>query len=104
MENKLDLLEKSIIGRQGFLGKLRMGDGLDEEKYNVTCEIMKDLILEYKEKDVVPKKAAELFIDLYHSMISFIEWHNEEEVEKILQAAVNINELIGELLKLPSKT
>ena len=71
-----------------------MGDGLNEEKYNLTCEIIKEITLEWKNKDVVPKKAAELFVDLYPSMISFTEWHNEEEVERITQAAVNISELI----------
>ncbi|HEX9059663.1 MAG TPA: hypothetical protein VF941_05760 [Clostridia bacterium] len=101
MSKKLDLLQDLILGEDGFLIKLRMGDGLDEEKYNATCEIIKEITVEWREKDVIPKKAAILFVDLYRSMISFAKWNGEKEEEKIIEAAINISGLIREFLEQP---
>lgn len=92
--SKLELLEKLLYGDDGLLLLLRMGDGLNNEKFEEVCLILKELAIEWRERDHIPKRAALLLFELYPAMSSGNRFYKEKELEKIEDAADIIYDLI----------
>lgn len=93
-EDNLEKLENLLLADDGLLILLRLGDGLDENKVKRICEVLKELNYEWRSLDYIPKKAADIFVDFYFVMESSYGLYNEDEVEKIIQAADEIMALI----------
>jgi len=53
-----------------FLVPLRMGEGFLSEKFDTVCHVIKELELEWKQQQVIPKSAAMIFIDAQAAMVS----------------------------------
>jgi hypothetical protein len=53
-----------------FLVPLRMGDGFLLGKFELVCNVVKELELEWKQQQMIPKSVAMIFIDAQAAMIS----------------------------------
>jgi hypothetical protein len=65
-----DSIEHLVASSQEFLIPLRMGEGFNAEKFEAFCNAVRKFTLEWKERDVIPKIIAGLFIDTYSVVIS----------------------------------
>jgi hypothetical protein len=68
--DKLNLFEELMIGDEGLLILLRLGYELDKEKANQVYKVLSDLAVEWKDQEQIPKKAADMIMDIYPAMLS----------------------------------
>ncbi|WP_066308949.1 hypothetical protein [Bacillus sp. FJAT-29814] len=94
MNNNLDLLEELLLGDDGLLIKIRSADGLDKEKAEQIYKVLTDLALEWKDRDSIPKKAADLFIDIYPAMLNQSDYYSEEKAIEIMDCCDKMLDLI----------
>lgn len=90
MSSNLNILEQLLIGQDGILLSLRMGDGLEEEKVERIIRILGKLSKEWSGNESIPKKAVDLFIDIYPVMQSSCDLYSEETAVKIMNVADKI--------------
>lgn len=90
MSSDLEFLEQLLIGEDGMLLSLRMGDGLQEKKVQQVIDVLGKLSKEWSGSECIPKKAVDLFIDIFPVMQSSCDWYSEAEVIKIMDAADQI--------------
>ena len=83
------LLEKS----RDFLVPLRMGKGFSEENFDAFCLAIKEFGREWGGKEVIPKSAANLFIDAYTAMVGCSHLY-PSQIAYIEQRADFMNDLI----------
>lgn len=72
MINRVDLLEKLLLDDDGLLISLRLADGLNQDKAEQIYEVLVELAEEWKGQKAIPKKAVDLFIDIYPGMLSAV--------------------------------
>lgn len=92
--SKIELFEKLLLSEEGLLIKLRLGKGLDRVKYDSICYLLEELAAEWKGIDTIPKKAAELFVDLYPAMDATSYQYKNDEAIIIKEAADKLISLI----------
>ncbi|MGC5326550.1 hypothetical protein [Brevibacillus sp. SYSU BS000544] len=92
----LDKLENLLIGEEGLLISLRMGEGFKKELFHEICSLLKQLAEQWAKEVSIPKRAVGIFVDLYPSMESASYLYNESERIEILEAADIIADLIRE--------
>jgi len=90
VKEPIDLLEDLLLGEDGLLVSLRQGDGLDTEKVDKICNLLECMENKWKDSRLIPKKAAELFVDLCPVMESSCGLYDENEVLEIMDAADRI--------------
>lgn len=95
----MEILEELLIGEDGILLSLRMGDGLQEEKVKQVIDIIAKLSEEWFGSDCIPKKAVDLFIDIYPVMQSTCDWYSETEATKIMDSADRIIDSIRDCIR-----
>ncbi|WP_244209307.1 hypothetical protein [Paenibacillus ferrarius] len=83
----LENLEEVLIGDEGVLISLRMGDGLNKGKVEEACTILDKLAIMWSETDSIPKKAVDLFINIYPVLMTSQEHYSEHEAREIMDAA-----------------
>jgi hypothetical protein len=88
------LLKELNVTYNKFIVPLRMGDGFDEESFLHFCHLVSKCANEWKDTNVIPKQAANIFIDAYSAMISITSLYDENIAEKINQSADYMNDLI----------
>ncbi|MBW5470330.1 hypothetical protein GPJ61_21115 [Brevibacillus formosus] len=94
MSEKLEVLEELLLGEEGLLISLRLGDGLNQKRVDEVCNILAELEVDWSGKDFIPKKAADLFVDLYPAMESSCGLYDENEGQEIMDAADKIMDRI----------
>jgi hypothetical protein len=87
-------LEELLLGDAGLLIALRLGNGLNIRKADEIIKILETLSNEWADKDYIPKKAAELFIDFYPAMESACGLYSDNESINIMDVADKIVDLI----------
>jgi hypothetical protein len=92
----LEQLEKSY---EAFMVPLRMGDGLEEKPYNEFCKLLVCCSDIWGEDEVIPKRAALIFVDAFSSMISSSYLYDEAVGAKISMAADEMNDLIRQCIE-----
>lgn len=92
--DQIDLLEKLFIADNGLLTLLSMGHGLQKEKVKEICDVLTILHDQWRNKEVIPKKAAELFADFYFNVESSLRLYDEEKQIEIMDAAYQIRDRI----------
>lgn len=96
--SKLEQLENLLLSEDGLLVSLRLGNGLDEEKVENICCVLKELQVEWEDYDFIPKKAVDIFIDFYPAMESSCGLYSEDEADKIIDKADKIMDLIRDCI------
>ncbi|WP_139904467.1 hypothetical protein [Clostridium thermarum] len=96
--SKLKKLEKLILADDGLLVPLILGNGLDEDKVEGICSILKELQVEWEKSDSIPQKAIDIFTDFFSAMESACGLYSEEESDKIMKATDKIMGIAGESL------
>ncbi len=99
MNNKVMTLEKLLLSEDGILVLLRLGDGLNIDKVDSICKLLKELSIDWEQCDFIPRKAVDLFVDFYPAMESVCSLYSEEEQTIIMDAADKIMDLIRECIK-----
>jgi hypothetical protein len=99
MSDKLELLKELLLGEGGLLISLRLGDGLNKEKVQKICDVLTELASDWQSKDLIPKKAANLFVDIYPVMESACDLYDENEVLEIMDAADKIVDRIRDCIR-----
>lgn len=79
-----------------FLIALRTGEGIQEPAYRKLCGALHDCADEWKNLDVIPKRAANLLVDLYPGIEASSHLYTGDEAERIIKAADTIAALIRE--------
>lgn len=82
------------------LGALRSADGLDEEAVQELKGALRSAALEWKSSEVVPKSAANLFVDLAPAIEACGDLYPGLEGERIAVVAGEISDLIREVLRI----
>ncbi len=96
-EKKLvDDFEQAAIN---LLVELRMGNGLDDQKYKKLVQTLIACANEWEKRDSIPKNAIRPLIELYDELYNFSLNYAEEESTRILEAAKNIKMLIQKCTK-----
>lgn len=98
LDKHIEVLENKLFDDNGLLIKLRLGKGLDESKVKEICDSLSELIDELKNVDYIPKRLALIFVDLYSAVESTCSLYNEEEINKIMDFADIIMNLVRECL------
>lgn len=98
MSSNMEFLEQLLIGEDGMLLSLRMGEGLQEKKVQQIIDVLVKLSKEWSGSDCIPKKALDLFIDIFPVMQSSCDWYSEEETIKIMNAADRIIDSIRDCI------
>ncbi|OCA90486.1 hypothetical protein A8F94_00940 [Bacillus sp. FJAT-27225] len=86
----IETLEELLLGNTGLLISLRMGDGVQQVKVSQIIEVIDHLSEEWAESESIPKKAANLFVDLYAAAYSTLGLYSEEEMIRIEDAVDKI--------------
>ncbi|MCB9232910.1 MAG: hypothetical protein H6581_14700 [Bacteroidia bacterium] len=98
MEEKLNKtlsnLYNEVENQDNFLVDLRSGKGLNLEKYNNFLNLVRSLEVEYKGKTQVPKKLCLALFGVPDSMYGDSTFYNGQELEKILEKKMEIEDAI----------
>ncbi|HKQ07907.1 MAG TPA: hypothetical protein VJ464_22460 [Blastocatellia bacterium] len=83
-----------------FLVPLRQHRGLDEEKFEALCSILKACREEWKDVDAIPKRTVKALVDIYPATIAHASWYEREkqEYKKIKKAALKLLSLTSKAL------
>lgn len=98
MNDKLELLDELLLGEDGLLISLRLGDGLNKEKVDKVCDVLNKLAGDWADENSIPKKAVDLFVDFYPAMESSCGLYNEHEALEIMNAADRIMDRIRDCI------
>lgn len=87
MDDDIYLLSELLIGDKGILVPLRLGDGLSPIKVDMAIKEIERLAIKWSQQDAIPKKAVDLFIDIFPAMESTLGLYEESEQIIIMDAA-----------------
>lgn len=93
----MDDLYHLIYDNDGLLLSFRNDNRLDEEKYQKAKEIIIGFISMWKTKDVIPKKAFLMIMDLTNTLAGGSRFLNDEETIKVEDAYIELYTLLGDL-------
>lgn len=91
-------LTELLVGDCGIMISLRLGSIPDDfdDKTEEIKSILKDISVQLKGTDSIPKALCGLFIDFYPAMESLAEFYDDHTSDRILKAADEITELMRE--------
>jgi len=98
-KTNIERLEEALYGDEGFLIKLRMMNGFDENKFEEVCSILKDCEIEWKNIDSIPKRAVNLIVEICPAIMTYLDnslycKKDEKWNEKMWDAYLKIYDLI----------
>ena len=93
----MDDLYHLIYDDDGLLLSFRNDNRLDEVKYKKAKEIIIGFISMWKTKDVIPKKAFLMIMDLTNTLAGGSRFLNDEEIIKVEDAYIELYTLLGDL-------
>lgn len=92
----LEHLEKSY---EAFMVPLRMGDGFDRKLFDEFCVLLNECVDAWTESDVIPKRAAMIFVDAFSAMTSASFLYDDATRGQIDMAADEMNDFIRQCLE-----
>lgn len=90
----IDDLEKLLASDASFASRLRFLDGYDEDSLEELITTLYQVAKEFKGDEYVPKKLANMLIDLVPSLVSSSYSYGDSERKRIDQAIDKISEAI----------
>ena len=96
----MDVADNLGIALGDFLVPLRQHQGLDEEKFEALCSILKTCRQEWKDVNAIPKRTVKALVDIYPATMAHASWYEREEKEyrRIKKAAIKLLSLTGKAL------
>jgi len=88
-----DSVSRLLQASVEFLVPLRMARGFNQTLFDELCNAIKDFGRDWKERDVIPKAVAMLYVDAYTAMEA-CSYLYPAEGESIRQKADAMNDLI----------
>lgn len=99
MENSIEFLKNLMYGdKSGFEIILRMGQGIDEKKFNEICHVLVALRDMWNESAYVPKEFMRIFLEFKESCENSLSLYDEDEQVKILQRIDKVLDLVNEII------
>ena len=99
----LSFVYECLLGDTSIYVKLRMGEGLEEVRFNKLKEAVRFLVDYYAHQEEVLKRLALCMVDIY-AAFSFREgFYNDSATTRIENSGVELQELATELLMLRSQ-
>jgi len=97
------LASELVVAAIDFLDPLRAGTGVDEDALGKLCEMLRLCAQEWRDADVIPREAANLFVDLVPGIHATL-WLYQDTGERnsITQAADTIQNLVRACVSLES--
>jgi hypothetical protein len=86
-------IKRLLDSSQDFLVPLRMGEGFLPERFEAFCSAITAFCLEWKDRDVIPKTVANIFVDAYTAMVAS-SYLYPSQASEIQTRADAMNELI----------
>jgi hypothetical protein len=83
----IESLEEILLGDDGVLTSIRIGDGLKKDKVLEACKILDSLAIEWSGVDCIPKRAVDLFVHIYPVLESSCEYYSGDEARDIRDVA-----------------
>jgi len=97
--NNLDkLCQVMYEEKDSVMIELRSGKGLNYERIEEMKVVLKLLIDEWKNKEFIPKKMCDLFIDFYPGIEACSYNYDDEMKKKILKFADEVLELMRDCI------
>lgn len=93
----VDNLYDLVLGKDGFLVKLRCKNEYDEIKYSKIKQTMKNLVNQWKKMDSIPKKDFLTIIEFVEFLSRNSNFLSKEDCIKIEDASIEIKDIINEL-------
>lgn len=93
----MDDLYHLLYDDDGLLLTFRNDNRLDEEKYNKVKEIIIGFISLWKTKNVIPKKAFLMILELNDTLVGGSRFLNDEETIRVEDASIEIYSLLQDL-------
>jgi hypothetical protein len=94
-----DMLDALIDSTNDFLVPLRTLSGFDEAKFESLCEVLRSCGNEWSGVELIPKRAADVLIDLFPLTLACADLYRGPEVDRIREAAVTLNSLSKDALE-----
>jgi len=95
------IVDRLEAASEAFYVPLRMGEGLKKEAFEELCAVLGEARAEWAGLPVVPKRAANLFVDLPSAVESCSYLYPGEEAERVKVAADTIADLVRHSLEIP---
>lgn len=67
--------------------KIREKEGIDDQLYDKLLQLLHLIAIDYANQDVIPKKLADIFLDMWGSLTSSAYLYDEEMQNEINQIA-----------------
>lgn len=67
--------------------KLHGRQGMDEVLFAEMIQLLQDIDIEYRAKDYIPKKLAEIFVDMFIAIDGSASYYDDEYQQEIYQMA-----------------
>lgn len=94
-----DALAEDLERRSAaFAVPLRMGSGFDEGAYDALCAVLRDCAAEWRGRDVIPKRAANVLLDLVPSVAASAEFYEVSVASRVHSAEMELDRLVRECL------
>jgi len=91
-QEAIDVLDASL---ETLVGDLAAGMGLNEGAYGRACDALRYLARAWQGRDVVPRRAVALVLDVVTVIFNAIADWKEEHKVPVVKKACELDELIG---------
>lgn len=95
MEDDSNLLRAA----EGFLVPLRAGDGFNQSSFEELCRTLKELARLLESSDSIPKRVANVLVDLWPGVQTCSYLYSGEEAKQIMKAADTLGDLTRDIMK-----
>ncbi len=99
IETTLAFVYDCLLSDTSIPQQLRMRQGLDQERFDQLTESLQVLIHYYNDKDLVPKRLALCFIDIYNAFFFREGFYNDSDAMRIENAGIMLQEIAVTLLE-----
>ena len=83
----MDKIDQFIQIWLDFSLKLHERQGMDEVLFAEMVQLLQDIDVEYQDKDYIPKKLAEIFVDMFIAIDGSASYYDDEYQQEIYQMA-----------------
>src|SRR5262245_26842820 len=88
-----DTVDALIDAFNDFVVPLHMRSGFDEAKFERLCDVLRRCRRQWATQDYIPKRAADVLIDLFPLTLACADIYRGAEKDGIREAAVSLNSL-----------
>jgi hypothetical protein len=83
-----------LVAAEQFTVPLRRGEGIDEAAYDRLCGALRRCADAWRGRDAVPKRAANVLVDLYPEVEAGSYLYGEDYLPTVRMAAERIGDLV----------